>query len=209
MVLPFTVLWRVPWHWPFHSEPHMNSMIRLSFFLAVLALVSCNPKIQFDEPMPPSRWDLPNIPKVYRGDYSSEGERWVVGKDTLWMEDEVMVNGVDFVLRKMAGHLIMSQPIPKTGNWEVLLIRREGDFFRLGSFEDEEVFLKRSQTMMPGRVVPKKSEGTPGYQYHLLSPSAKEFRTMLKEEWCSMEDHLTPLAKGGVVKPSDLPLPSN
>jgi len=209
MALPFTVLWRVPWRGSFHSDQVMNSIFRWGLLLAVLALVSCNPKIQFDGPMPPSRWDLPNIPKVYRGDYSSESERWVVGKDSIWLDDDVMVNGEDFVLRKMAGHLIMSQPVPKTGNWEVHVIRREGDFFRLGVFEDEEVFLKRAQTLMPGRVMPRKSEGTPGYQYHLLSPSAQEFRSMLKEGWYSMEDALTPLAKGGVVKTSDLPRKSN
>jgi hypothetical protein len=187
----------------------MKSYFSLCSFWVMLTLSSCNPKVQFDGPMPPSRWDLPNIPKVYRGEYGTDEERWIVGKDSIWLDDEIMVNGEDFVLRKMAGYLVMSQPVPKTGNWEVRVIRREGDAFRMGEFEDREVFLKRAQTLMPGRVMPKKSQGTPGYQYHLLSPSAKEFRAMLKGEWCAMEDQLTPLAKGGVIQTSGWPPQSN
>ena len=42
--------------------------VRIPLFLAVALLVTaCNPTVQFDEPMPPSRWNLPNIPKAYRG----------------------------------------------------------------------------------------------------------------------------------------------
>jgi len=178
-------------------------------FLVILTGSSCNPKVQFAGPMPPSRWDLPNIPSAYRGEYGTGSDRWVVGKDSIFHDEGVLVNGEDFVLRKMAGHLVMSQPIPKTGNWEVLVIRREGDFFRLGAFEDNEAFLNQAQTLMPNKVVPMKSVGTPGYQYRLLSPTAKEFRHMLKEGWYVLDDERTPLARGGVVKTSGLQPPSN
>lgn len=165
-----------------------NAMHRLLPIVLLLTLASCNPDVQFSEPMPPARFNLPNIPGAYRGVIEVDDERWEVGKDTIRHGDEVFVNGEDFLLRRMAGHLMFNQPIPSTGLWEVRVIRKEGAQRFVGAFDGNEAFLTRAQTLMEGRVVPRRSEGSPGYRYHEISPTAKEFRVMLKEGWYTTED---------------------
>ena len=94
----------------------------LLFLMAVLLFTACNPKVQFAEPMPPGRFNLPNIPRAFRGEIEDGDAVTRIGKDSVWMDDEVMVNGQDFLLRRMAGHLVMSQPVPETGQWEVVVL---------------------------------------------------------------------------------------
>ncbi len=179
----------------------MFNRICLLFSVAVLAS-SCNPKVQFAEPMPPSRWNLPNIPKDIRGTYLDKEGRvdMRIGKDTIWNGEEAMVNGEDFLLRRMAGHVVFSQPVPETGNWEVLVLRQEGDDMVVGGFEDSDAFLRRMATSLEVAPERQKSLGTPGYKFTLLQPSAKEFKVLLKERLYE-EQPATPLAKGGTVKP--------
>ena len=97
----------------------------LLLLVAVLLVTSCNPKVQFEEPMPPGRFNLPNIPRAFRGEIVDGDEVTRIGKDSIWMDDDVMVNGQDFLLRRMAGHLVMSQPVAETGHWEVF-VRQAG-----------------------------------------------------------------------------------
>ena len=74
----------------------MNPLSSPTVCLAVLALLtSCNPKVQFNEPMPPGRYNLPNIPKAFRGEIVDGDEVWSIGKDTVRIDDEVMVNGLN------------------------------------------------------------------------------------------------------------------
>lgn len=183
----------------------MSAMPRtLWIFLTVaVALTSCNPKVQFSEPMPPGRLNLPNIPKAMRGVIydGDSGDRWEMKKDTLLMGDEVMVNGEDFLLRRMAGHIILNKPVVETGHWEVIPIRKTKDSMFLGYFDDEETFLRRMATLLETAPEPLRSEGTPGYAYSLLSPSAKGFKTILKERLYSEDEDGAPLPKGGEVRP--------
>lgn len=169
---------------------------------AVLLLAACNPKVQFTEPMPPGRFDLPNIPRAFRGSIMMDDERWVMGKDTLWMGDGVLVNGEDFILRRMAGHLVFSQPVPETGHWEVFVINIEDGAFRLGSFDDGDAFLTRMGTLLEVPFERRKSQGTPGYGYALLDPSTKEFKAILKEGLYEADDQWIPLPRGEEVRPS-------
>ena len=181
-----------------------------ALFMAVLTLLaSCNPKVQFNEPMPPGRFNLPNIPKAFRGKIVDGDEVWSIGKDTVRIDDEVMVNGEDFLLRRMAGHVVMSQPVAETGHWEVFLLKREGDAFQTASFEDDETWLKQTATFMESPRERKKSGGKPGYSYWLLSPTAKEFRTVLKQGLYEMAEGSVPLPRGGQVRPSAPPPPTN
>ena len=181
-----------------------------ALFMAVLTLLtSCNPKVQFNEPMPPGRYNLPNIPKAFRGEIVDGDEVWTIGKDTVRMDDEVMVNGEDFLLRRMAGHVVMSQPVAETGQWEVFLLKREGDVFRTASFEDDESWLRQTATFMESPRERKKSGGKPGYSYWLLSPTAKEFRTVLKQGLYELAEGSVPLPRGGQVRPSAPPPPTN
>lgn len=175
--------------------------MRWALFLAAGALVSCNPKVQFSEPMPPARFNLPNIPKAYRGVIEDDDTRWQIGKDTIIMGEEVMVNGEDFLLRRMAGHLVMSQPVVKTGQWEVIVIKREGDFMRTGWFDDDDDFIRKAGILLDVPPAERKSNGTPGYSYYLLSPSAKAFKEMLKGGWYEANDEVVPLPRGGTVTP--------
>ncbi len=180
-----------------------------ALFIAVLTLLtSCNPKVQFNEPMPPGRYNLPNIPKAFRGEIVDGDEVWSIGKDTVRIDDEVMVNGEDFLLRRMAGHVVMSQPVAETGHWEVFLLKREGDVFRTASFEDDESWLRQTATFMESPRERKKSGGKPGYSYWLLSPTAKEFRTVLKQGLYEMAEGVS-LPRGGQVRPSAPPPPTN
>ena len=177
--------------------------IRFSFFLALALLVgACTPKVQFDEPMPPSRWNMPNIPKDFRGTFlNGEGEVDMrIGKDTIFNGEQVLVNGEDFLLRRMAGHVVFSQPVPETGHWEVFVLRKEGDDMVLGSFKDDDAFLRRMATLLEEAPERQKSGGTPGYKYTLIRPSTKEFKAMLKERLYE-EDDPQPLPRGGTVRP--------
>ena len=169
--------------------------------LFTLALHSCTPKVQFNEPMPPGRMNLPNIPASMRGVIVEDGERWELGKDTLKMGDEVLVNGEDFLLRRMAGHIIVSQPVVETGRWEVFPVRKTKDSMYLGNFEDDDAFLKRMSTLLSVAPESEKSAGTPSYRYHLLSPTAKEFKVILKERLYDGGEDGLPLPKGGEVRP--------
>ena len=63
--------------------------------------------------MPPKRLNLPNIPKAFRGTIRDEVGAWQIGKETVSMGDTVLVNGVDFLLRKMAGSLIVNLPVDR------------------------------------------------------------------------------------------------
>jgi len=175
----------------------------------IVLLTSCQPSIQFNEAMPPGRFDLPNIPRAFRGEIVDGDETWRIGKDSIHMDDKVMVNGQDFVLRRMAGHLLMSQPVPETGHWEVRIIKREGDEFLLGRFEDDDDVLKRMAILMETAPEPKTSGGKPSYRYVLVSPTAKEFRAVLKEGLYELEEDGMPLPKGGRVMPPTPPLPTN
>lgn len=177
--------------------------IRLSLFLALTLLVgACTPKVQFDEPMPPSRWNMPNIPKDFRGTFlNEEGEVDMrIGKDTIYDEGEVLVNGEDFLLRRMAGHVVCSLPVPETGHWDVLVLRKEGDDVVFGTFKDDDAFLRRMATLLEVAPERQKSGGTPGYKYTLIRPSAKEFKAMLKERLYK-EDDPQPLPRGGTFRP--------
>ena len=175
----------------------------------IVLLTSCQPSIQFNEAMPPGRFDLPNIPRAFRGEIVDDDEIWRIGKDSIHMNDKVLVNGEDFVLRRMAGHLLMSQPVPETGHWEVMVIKRDGDQFRMGQFEDDDEVLKRMAILMETAPEPKTSGGKPRYRYVLVSPTAKEFRAVLKEGLYELEEDGMPLPKGGRVMPPPPPPPTN
>lgn len=175
----------------------------------IVLLTSCKPSVQFNEAMPPGRFDLPNIPRAYRGDIVDGEDIWRIGKDSIQMDDWVMVNGQDFVLRRMAGHLLMSQPVPETGHWVVTVIKRDGDQFRTGHFEDDDELLKRMAILMETEPEPKKSGGKPGYRYVLVSPTAKEFRAVLKEGLYELEDDSMTLPRGRRVMPPPPPPPTN
>ena len=185
----------------------MSSRFPLLLLLA-LCVASCKPTIQFEEPMPPSRWNLPNIPKAFRGEIRDGNEVWSIGKDTVRIEMNVagekdvttLINGEDFLLRRMADHLVVNQPVLKTGHWEVWVLRKEGDQMVMGEFEDDDAVLVRLATLLERAPEKKKSGGTPGYTYSLLSPSAKEFKTMLKEQLYE-EGDAVPLPRGGVITP--------
>ena len=171
------------------------------FLVAVLLVTACNPKVQFEEPMPPGRFSLPNIPRAYRGIIVDGDEVTRIGKDSIWLDDEVMVNGQDFLLRRMAGHLVMSQPVAETGHWEVFVLKREGDRFRLGYFNDEERTLRRMTALLEAPFEKARSEGTPGYGYVLLRPSKKEFKAILKQGLYTADGEGVLLPRGGVVRP--------
>jgi len=173
----------------------------LLFLVAVLLVTSCNPTVQFEEPMPPGRFNLPNIPRVFRGEIVDGDGVTRIGRDSIWMDDEVMVNGQDFLLRRMAGHLVMSQPVAETGHWEVFVVKREGDQFRLGHFNDDKRTLRRMTTLLEVPFEKARAEGTPGYGYVLLSPSSKEFKAILKQGLYEAGEETVPLPRGGVVKP--------
>lgn len=176
---------------------------------AACLLSACNPKVQFTGPMPPGRIDLPNIPRSFRGTILMEDERWDIGKDTLRVGDEVLVNGEDFLLRRMAGHLVLSQPVPETGHWEVYVMKIEDGAFRMGSFDDGDPFLTRMGTLLEVPFERRKSQGTPGYGYALLDPSTKEFKAILKEGLYDADEHWIPLPRGEAVRPSGARRPSN
>lgn len=175
-----------------------------SLFLLPLVLASCTPTVQFTEPMPPSRPNLPNIPKAYRGVIHHSGflddAVWQIGKDTIRVGDEVMVNGQDFLLRRMAGHVVLSMPVEETGHYEVIVLHDDGERLYPGEFKDGDPFVRRMGTLLTTPPQPLRTPGTAGRKYVLLAPTAKEFRTILKEglyedlEGC-------PLPKGGVVRP--------
>ena len=174
-----------------------------------LAFSSCNPKVQFDGPMPPNRMNLPNIPSAFRGTIADEDFDYVIGKDTVLLGDEVLVNGEDFLLRRMAGHLVFSRPVVETGHWEVFVFKKENGAFMLGEMKDQDEILARLQVMVEGGTEQKRSEGTPGYKYTLVSPTTKEFKEVLKEGLFDFPGEPCPLPKGGVVRPSTGILPSN
>jgi len=176
---------------------------------AVVSLMACHPKVQFEEPMPPGRFNLPNIPKAFRGEIVDGDDVWRIGKDTIGFADGVMVNGQDFLLRRMAGHLVMSHPVTETGHWEVIVLKREGDAFRTAGFEDDQAMLTRMATLLEAPLEHKKSGGYPEYSYVLLSPTAKEFRAILKEGLYELEEGAVPLPRGDKVRPSAPPPPSN
>ena len=109
----------------------------------------------------------------------------------------------------MVGHVVMSQPVTETGHWEVFLLKREGDVFRTATFDDDESWLKQTATFMESPRERKKSGGKPGYSYWLFSPTAKEFRTLLKEGVYDLEEGSVPLPRGGRVRPSAPPPQTN
>lgn len=174
-----------------------------------LALSSCNPEVQFDGPMPPNRMNLPNIPGAFRGTIADDDVDYVIGKDTVLLGDEVLVNGEDFLLRKMAGHLVFSRPVVETGHWEVLVFKKEDGAFTMGEMKGHDESLARVQVMLERGMNQKRSEGTPGYKYTLVSPTAKEFKAMLQEGLFDFSGEPCPLPKGGLVRPSTGILPSN
>ncbi len=181
----------------------LSNMPRFSLTLltVVLALASCTPKVQFSEPMPPGRINLPNIPKAMRGVIMDDGDPMVIGKDTLWTGEEVLINGEDFLLRRMAGHIIMNKLVEETGHWEVIPIRKTKDSMYLCQFDEEDAFLQRMTALLEVSPESRSTEGQFAYEYSLLSPSAKEFKQMLQGRWYAEEEGACPLPKGGEVKP--------
>lgn len=184
--------------------------------LALLVVAGCTPKVQFSEPMPPNRPNLPNIPKAFRGIYLEEGmeEAIRIGKDTVWMDGDVFIHGEDFLLRKMAGHLVWSQPVEETGHWEVFVFPREGKEWGFGHFGgmdggETDEFIRRMSTLLETTPQRMTSPGTPGHKYHLISPTSREFRTILKEEIYRLDDQKFPLAKGETVTASSGTPPPN
>ena len=176
----------------------------LMIVMAVLVLSACTPTVQFSEPMPPGRLNLPNIPKAMRGeivDSDRGGDSWLMGKDTLWAGEEYWVNGEDFVLRRMAGHIVMSKRVAETGFWEVIPIRRTQDSMYLCQFDDDSDRLQRISAILEVAPETRVSEGTPGYEYSLLSPSAKGFRALLHERLYAEEEGGMLLPKGAVIRP--------
>ncbi len=167
-----------------------------------MLFAACNPTVQFDGPMPPDRPNLPNIPKAFRGVITDGDMLYVIGKDTLRLGDEVLVNGEDFLLRKVARHLVFSRPVVETGHWEVVVFKKEGNTFFTGSFDGHDEPIARMQVLLEGGVERRKSEGTPGYSYFLLSPSTKEFKALLEEGLYDASGESCPLPNGGVVRPS-------
>jgi len=169
---------------------------------AVMALTSCNPTVQFSEPMPPGRLNLPNIPKAMRGVIADDGDKTVIGKDTLWIGDDVLVNGEDFLLRRMAGHIMMNKRVAETGHWEVLAIRKTKDSMYLCQFDDDSEFVQRTTALLEVAPETLTTEGKPGYKYSLLSPSAKEFKQLLQARLYSEdEEGACLLPKGVEVRP--------
>jgi hypothetical protein len=173
----------------------------LILLAAVMALTSCNPTVQFSEPMPPGRMNLPNIPKAMRGVVVDDGDKTVIGKDTLWMGDDVLVNGEDFLLRRMAGHIMMNKRVPETGHWEVVPIRKTKDSMYLCQFDDDSEFVQRMSALLEVAPETLSTEDKPGYGYSLLSPSAQEFKQLLQERLYSDEEGACLLPKGGEVRP--------
>ena len=122
-------------------------------------------------------------------------EVWSIGKDTVRIDDEVMVNGEDFLLRRMAGHVVMSQPVTETGHWEVFLLKREGDVFRTATFEDDESWLKQTATFMESPREQKKSGASPGIPL-ALQPHGQGVPHLLKEGVYDLEEGSVPLPRG-------------
>ena len=172
-----------------------------TFLTAVALLCSCAPSVQFPEPMPPGRINLPNFPKAMRGSIIEEDVSTVIGKDTLRMGDEVLVNGEDFLLRRMAGHVVFNKRVPETGHWEVIPIRQTKDSMILCKFDDNLEFLERVKSLLEVAPEPRNSVGPSGYDYILLSPSAKEFKVLLQERLYDDEEGGGLLPKGGEVRP--------
>lgn len=79
----------------------------------------------------------------------------------------------------------------------------------MGQFEDDDEVLKRMAILMETAPEPKTSEGKPRYRYVLVSPTAKEFRAVLKEGLYELEEDGMPLPKGGRVMPPPPPPPTN
>ena len=180
---PFTVPWRaVP---PCFPLIPMSPRYSLLILLAVL-VTACNPSVQFDEPMPPSRWNLSNIPKAFRGDVARPGRRvWFIGKARTPSApktegEQTLVNGEDFLLRRMAGHLVVSQPVAETGQWEVIVLRKQGTRWCWVNLKTTTPCWCASRPCW--RRIRNIEAGTPSYKYTLLSPSAKEFKVLLKEQ---------------------------
>ena len=172
-----------------------------TFLTAVALLCSCAPSVQFPEPMPPGRINLPNFPKAMRGSIIEEDVSTVIGKDTLRMGDEVLVNGEDFLLRRMAGHVVFNKRVPETGHWEVIPIRQTKDSMILCAFDDNLEFLERVKSLLEVAPESRNSVGPSGYDYILLSPSAKEFKVLLQERLYDDEEGGALLPKGGEVRP--------
>ena len=125
----------------------------------IVLLTSCQPSVQFNDAMPPGRFDLPNIPRAFRGEIVDDDEIWRIGKDSIHMNDKVLVNGEDRA--PPDGSPADEQPVPETGHWEVMVIKRDGDQFRMGQFEDDDEVLKRMAILMETAPEPKTSGGKP------------------------------------------------
>jgi hypothetical protein len=180
-----------------------------AFALFSLVLVGCVPAVQFDEPMPPNRLNLPNIPRVFRGTIQDGTALWHIGKDTLQMGDTTLVNGVDFLLRKMAGALIVNSPVPETGEWQVMVIWNDEDQMRAHLFEEEPRLFYYADSALAIQREVKQTGGTFGWEYHLLSPSAAEFGDMVRQGLYAEAGRIYPLPNGGWVKPSEETRPTN
>jgi len=179
------------------------------FILISMILASCVPSVQFSEPMPPKRLNLPNIPKAFRGTIRDEVGAWQIGKDTVSMGDTVLVNGVDFLLRKMAGSLIVNLPVPETGNYAVVVIQNDGVEMTAHTFEESPVFLGLADSILSVSRVTKQAQGTFGWEYHLLAPTAAEFGQLTQREKMAYDGWRCPLPNGAVVTPSKTRPPTN
>ena len=179
------------------------------FILIGTALASCVPSVQFSEPMPPKRVNLPNIPRAFRGTIQDEVGAWQIGKDTVSMGDTVLVNGVDFLLRKMAGSLIVNLPVPETGNYAVVVIQNDGVEMTAHTFEESPAFLGVADSILSVSRVTKQTEGTFGWEYHLLAPTAAEFGLLIEQGEMAHDGWPCPLPNGAVVTPSKKRPPTN
>ena len=181
----------------------------LVFVVLSVVLFSCVPGVQFQEPMPPKRVNLPNIPKAYRGTIEDGNESWQIGKDTVVLGDSVMVNGVDFLLRKMAGALVVNFPVPESGAYGVCIIQNDGQEMTSHFFEEDEVLLSFVDSVLSAPREVKLTSGLLSWEYHLLRPTAAEFGQMLENRVYSEPNGSCPLPYGETVKPSAWIRPTN
>lgn len=184
-------------------------MRTLVFVVLSVVLFSCVPGVQFQEPMPPKRVNLPNIPKAYRGTIEDGNGSWKIGKDTVVLGDSVMVNGVDFLLRKMAGALVVNFPVPESGAYGVCIIQNDGQEMTTHFFEEDEVLLSFVDSALSSPREVKQTSGLFSWEYHLLRPTAAEFGQMLENRVFSKANGSCPLPFGETVKPSAWIRPTN
>ncbi len=165
---------------------------KLSLVAAIIFLASCS-VIRFTNPQPENTRQLSEFPEQLTGIYiDKDGDTLKVSKYGFSTQKDVNTLSEDrLVLKKMGKYYILSSKCPiSDGNptdwkgWEVLpfqYINNSLVVYLINTWEDKEKQTLDALEKILSSEIKKEFNHDEKFDYYLINPTKKEFKTMLKE----------------------------